>query len=37
MSLFCTCSAWIGVKPPCSISVQRASEAAMAEVQPKVK
>ena len=35
--LVLTFRAWIGVKPPCSISVQRASEAAIAEVQPKVR
>ena len=29
--------AWIGVKLPCSISVQRASEAAIADVQPNVR
>ena len=30
-------SAWMGVKPPCSIRMHRASEAAMADVQPKVR
>ena len=32
MSALVTLSAWIGVKPPCSMIVQSASEAAIAEV-----
>ncbi len=37
MSLFLIFKAVIGVRPPCSIKAQRASEAAMAEVQPNVR
>ena len=37
MSPFVTFSAWIGVYPPRSIRVHSASDAAMAEVQPKVR
>ena len=37
MSLFVIFSASMGVRPPCSINVQSASEAAMADVQPNVR